>query len=322
MSNKLTFNLSEKDNIEKFMNLEFFFKKDEDSTTYYLFIIDDKNVYKWENNVKIIDDPINRFVNFLQEQFFVPQVNLEATFKEYDSTEPKDLKMAMKYHSSDNNKIEIKQIKNMNDNDCKNLSDYYDNFTENRSVSFNFDVDTSKELQSNEEIPLKNLLETPLFDFSDFKKGILDSLKKMENYENMKISIHRFCELFELEKTLHKYFSCFDFKVLDGNIYFEDEKTSILNIIKKKYSKSIKEKIEKVDNDENIRKLQELSDNDPNIVAYLEAYKELTKKTESSSRQKTFFDSSLLDSTESEISPEQEFTAIQDILNQLIIDES
>ena len=64
MSEPLIFDLNKKEDIEKFMNLEFFFKKDEDSTTYYLFIIDDKNVYKWENNVKIIDNPINRFVNF------------------------------------------------------------------------------------------------------------------------------------------------------------------------------------------------------------------------------------------------------------------
>lgn len=309
----LEFNLSKKEDIEKFMNLEFFFKTDSEILNkYILFIIDDKKVYKWGKTITIIRDPIDKFVEFLQEQFFVPQVNLEATFKEYDSTEPKDLKMAMKYHSSDNEKIEIKQIKT-NEEKCTDLSNYYEEL-DNKTFSFNFDVDTSKEL-----------LEIPLFDFSDFKKEILDSLKDDENYEkyeNMKISIHRFCELFELEKTLHKYFSCFDFKVLDGNIDFEAGKNEILSNIKTKYNNSMKKKIKNVDIVENIKKLQELSANDPNIVAYLEAYKELTKKTESSSRQKTFFDSSLLDSTESEISPEQEFTAIKDILNQLIKDES
>ena len=153
----LEFNLSEKEDIEEFMNLEFFFKKDEESVRYYLFIIDDKKVYKWVIKTGAVNVNIDTFVEFLQEQFFVPQVNLEATFKEYDFMEQKDLKMAMKYHGSDDEKIEIKQIKT-NEEKCKDLSDYYESFINTPSVSFNFDVDTSKELQSNEETPLKNLL--------------------------------------------------------------------------------------------------------------------------------------------------------------------
>lgn len=321
----LKFDLNNNDDVIKFMNLEFVFEKADEGNQYNLFAIEGGKKYQHSNTLTLNDDSnkIDQFVDFLQTEFFIPQVNLEETFNKYEAKlnytgDPgyldNKLVESMTYHPDKTliNQIEILVKKNpdltnvskSSDDECKNLSELDEMKKDNnKTITFTY-VDAMSE--SNDDLT---------FNFLDFKRAILEELKqgkdedndekKLKKYKNMIISIHRICDLSELEKLLHKYFSCFNFTI-DGSIRILMRKDSLLKKIKEKYEESMNNKMK---NDEAVIDNYHTTQ-DQSISPYITKLKKLTGWTGNDPEIK-------LKLIQSEMSKE-EFTAIKEILNKLI----
>jgi hypothetical protein len=286
---KLTLDLNTYSNVKRFMNLEFVFEKKDQSEEYNLIVIEGKNKYKYEPTTALTlnndFNKIDQFVDFLQTEFFIPQVNLEATFKAYN--QEVNLKKAMKYNpkppQSKEIEILLKKIDTDSDaqNDCKNLEEFFDDNLDSKSIKF------TKLDESNAD---ESSTDSPAFNFLEFKKEILEKLKENDSnnkYQNMIISIHRICDLSELEKLLHKYFSCFDFTIVSISD-IDINKQALIDKIKTKYEESMEEKMRK--DDELIEQLKRNQPQDPNIISYLNELENL--KSGESSRSLSFVEPS------------------------------